>query len=392
MFSSSKTLQQSPSTQAVRIPVRPHSKQAVRVPVRPKHKGVTSQFASNEMFMNTGQRSHSIVQPANLGELSQQQLTATDSNGHKVVVRSHPHPKSVYDGKMLPVYSPLGNSQQVQPTILMNTEVANLEPLELPDGQSYQQNVLESNALSASSMGNTISNMNALSSTQDSMNAMMNSNSMASTLDAPQLMNTQSNMNAMASGNDMGSSPIEGQMIPVINPLGSTDVNVIVRPRPRPREPLQKTTILYYDPAAATVDGQLYIPETVYDENGTEVDLQALQSSLNAEVFLEPPPLGQSAQKIDVPLQQLSREDLERYVAEPPVQDQYIIIATVAVMALLVGALSARRMRSRNFLSSWIENEALEEEVAYDVATTNGDYSTFAGNSIFRGDLEKFDV
>lgn len=397
MFSSSKTLQQSPSSQAVRIPVRPHSKQAVRVPVRPKHKGVTSQFASNEMFMNTEQRSHSIVQPANLGELSPQQLTTTDSNGNNVVVRSRPHPKSVYDGKMLPVYSPLGNSQQVQPTILMNAEVANLEPLEIPDGQSYQQNAVEFNALSASqnsasSMGNTVSNLNAMLSTQDSMNAMMNSNAMTATLDPPQVMNTQSNMNAMASGNAMGSSPIEGKMIPVIAPLGSSDVNVIVRPRPRPREPVQKTTILYYDPAAATVDGQLYIPQIVYDENGTEVDLQALQSSLNAEVFLEPPPLAQSVQKIDAPLQQLSREDLERYVAEPPVQDQYIIIATVAVMALLVGALSARRMRSRNFLSNWIENEALEEEVAYDVATTNGDYSTFAGNSIFRGDLEKFDV
>ena len=138
------------------------------------------------------------------------------------------------------------------------------------------------------------------------------------------------------------------------------------------------------------MDGQLYLPDIVYDENGTEIDLLALQAVLGAEVFMEPPPLENSP--INTPAQKLSRQEIERYVVEPPVQDQYIIIATVAVMALLVGALSARRLRSRNFLSSCIENEALEEEVAYDVATTNGDYSTFAGNTMFRGDLEKFDV
>jgi hypothetical protein len=394
MFSSTKTLQQSPSSQAVRVPVRPHSKQAVRVPVRPKHKGVSSQFASNEMFMTSEQRAHSIVQPSNLGEQSPQQLALTDSTGNNVVIRSRPHPRSPYDGKMLPVYSPLGNSQQVNPVVLMSTEETNLVPLERADYRSHPENAnaMLASQYSESAMSNTMSNMNALSSTQDSMNAMMNSDAMTSTLDAQPLMNAQSNMNAMASGNVIGSSSIEGKMIPVISPLGSSDINVIVRPRPKPQGSSQKTTILYYDPALATVDGQLYVPQIVYDENGTEVDLQALQASLNAEVFLEPPPIGQSVQEIDAPLQQLSREDVQRYVAEPPVQDQYIIIATVAVMALLVGALSARRMRSRNFLSSCIENEALEEEVAYDVATTTGDYSTFAGNSIFRGDLEKFDV
>ena len=401
MFSSTKTIQQSPLSQAVRVPVRPHPKQAVRLPVRPKHKGVTSQYASNEMFMNTEQHSHSVVQPPNLGEQSPQQLTATDSAGKNVVIRARPHPRSVYDGKMIPVYGPLGNSQQGNPNVAMNSEETNLMPLELADYQL--QNALDSNAMSASQnsvplIGNTMSNMNAMlnanamSSTQDSMNAMMNSNEMTSTQDTPQTMNTQSNMNAMASGYGKSSSSIEGKMIPVINPLGSSDINVIVRPRPKPQGSSQKTTILYYDPEAATVDGQLYVPQIVFDENGTEVDLQALQASLNAEVFLEPPPLGQSVQTVDAPLQQLSREAVERYAAEPPKQDQYIIIATVAVMALLVGALSARRMRSRNFLSSCIEDEALEDEVAYDVATTNGDYSTFAGNSIFRGDLEKFDV
>lgn len=87
-----------------------------------------------------------------------------------------------------------------------------------------------------------------------------------------------------------------------------------------------------------------------------------------------------------------------------------IIISTVATMALLVGALSARRLRSKQFLSFCIENESLEDELAYDAAFTTqstvggstfyaggGGYDTFAtgkygGDLRWRGDLEKFDV
>lgn len=86
-----------------------------------------------------------------------------------------------------------------------------------------------------------------------------------------------------------------------------------------------------------------------------------------------------------------------------------IIISTVATMALFVGALSARRLRSRQFLSFCIENESLEDELAYDVAYTTqstvgassfytgAGYDTFGGGKYggdlrWRGDLEKFDV
>lgn len=84
----------------------------------------------------------------------------------------------------------------------------------------------------------------------------------------------------------------------------------------------------------------------------------------------------------------------------PEAQDQMIIVSTVATMALLVGALSARRLRSRQFLSSCIENESLEDELAYDTAytTDNGSilgsgrgYDTFSSVP-WQGDLEKFDV
>ena len=83
-------------------------------------------------------------------------------------------------------------------------------------------------------------------------------------------------------------------------------------------------------------------------------------------------------------------------------------------MALLVGALSARRLRSRQLLNFCIENETLEDDLAYDAAYTTrstigtatsfyGGYDTFsnAGTDYhsrfnsdlrWRGDLEKFDV
>ena len=73
-------------------------------------------------------------------------------------------------------------------------------------------------------------------------------------------------------------------------------------------------------------------------------------------------------------------------------------------MALFVGALSARRMRShqqRSILSMCIENEQLDHDVAYDTiytTTTNPNNAIFGSNHYntfaqgWKGDLEKFDV
>ena len=143
--------------------------------------------------------------------------------------------------------------------------------------------------------------------------------------------------------------------------------------------------VYYYDPKEATKNGNLQIPSTVYDANGQPIQLQALQGS--AQIFMEPP------QQRELPKQQLAgvtTQNMKQW-GESTVQDQSIIISTVAVMALLVGALSARRMRARSFLSSCIENESLEDDVAYDTAytTTDNTYNTFGG---WKGDLEKFDV
>jgi len=79
-------------------------------------------------------------------------------------------------------------------------------------------------------------------------------------------------------------------------------------------------------------------------------------------------------------------------------------------MAILVGALSARRLRSQRLLNICIENESLEGDMAYDEVSTvralgvnQAGYDTFADldgaadlrygdNLRWRGDLEKFDV
>jgi len=169
------------------------------------------------------------------------------------------------------------------------------------------------------------------------------------------------------------------------------------RPLPRnpsqPQQPLAiqqqqpRQQILYYEPSHAMANGKLEAPMIVYDLNGNPIPLQSLRG---AQIYMEPP-----KQQVQAPLKGMSTQDIQKW-GESTAQDQSIIVATVAVMALLVGAISARRMRSRNILSSCIENEALEDDVAYDTAytTTNKDnsyYNTFASGG-WKGDLEKFDV
>eukprot|EP00525_Craspedostauros_australis_P012804 CAMPEP_0198126846 /NCGR_PEP_ID=MMETSP1442-20131203/45904_1 /TAXON_ID= /ORGANISM="Craspedostauros australis, Strain CCMP3328" /LENGTH=102 /DNA_ID=CAMNT_0043786735 /DNA_START=1 /DNA_END=309 /DNA_ORIENTATION=- len=82
-----------------------------------------------------------------------------------------------------------------------------------------------------------------------------------------------------------------------------------------------------------------------------------------------------------------------------PAQQNYIIVCTVAIMALLVGARSAKRLRNGGVLSMCIENEAIENEIAYDEAyttqhSTADSYNTFGNGTpaAWNGDLEKFDV
>jgi hypothetical protein len=168
--------------------------------------------------------------------------------------------------------------------------------------------------------------------------------------------------------------------------------------------------VYYYDPAHAIVQGRLQAPTVVYDEHGNVIELASLVTGMT-ELYMESPLLanappfgstrssnGTSGSNSTGPLGPLlPPPPLEMKFKTPEswgqstAQDQSIIVCTVAVMALLVGALSARRLRARSFLSSCIENESLEDEAAFDSAyTINGgdSYNTFG----WKGDLEKFDV
>lgn len=220
-----------------------------------------------------------------------------------------------------------------------------------------------------------------------------------------------------------------------------------------------KQAVYYYDPIDTRVSQTgdiLQLPVLVYDSHGNAIPLSELQHQ--APIYVQPPILGStttgdsvgadnassttttnggvvedgvsnhpelvselvigasnltesastiSSNSVDVVNPDLVPEfALGASIAMPQAwgsstsQDQTIIIATVAVMALLVGALSARRLRSKSFLSSCIENETLEDDVAYDTAYTttaaasgavgaDSSYNTFGG---WKGDLEKFDV
>ncbi|CAB9508144.1 expressed unknown protein [Seminavis robusta] len=182
-----------------------------------------------------------------------------------------------------------------------------------------------------------------------------------------------------------------------------------------PPQSAAQPKIFYYEPNQAIVQGQLQAPTVVYDEHGNEIELASLVTGVT-ELFIEPPlladlPMFGASQPINGNRRMMAASNstnstLPHLLGPPPLemkiktpeswgqstsQDQSIIVCTVAVMALLVGALSARRLRARSYLSSCIENESLEDDVAFDSAytVTGGDsYNTFG----WKGDLEKFDV
>jgi hypothetical protein len=76
--------------------------------------------------------------------------------------------------------------------------------------------------------------------------------------------------------------------------------------------------------------------------------------------------------------------------------DKSLLVCTVGVMALLVGAVSARRLRHRSIVwSLCIDTDAANDQDLYAApATAGASYHTFSGGGGggWRGDLEKFDV
>jgi len=179
-----------------------------------------------------------------------------------------------------------------------------------------------------------------------------------------------------------------------------------------------KQAIYFYDPKETKMSqtGEIIeMPTLVYDGNGKAVPLEEIRHV--APVYVQAPARGATdassstttetnelvaptarGASLVAPTSKEASLSIPQSWGTSTSQDQTIIVATVAVMALLVGALSARRLRSKSFLSACIENESLEDDVAYDDAYTttasgamgaDSSYNTFGG---WKGDLEKFDV
>jgi len=179
------------------------------------------------------------------------------------------------------------------------------------------------------------------------------------------------------------------------NDLRTGNKNINYHRRPMPRGKAKKNI-----PKATTGPG---------DPPPDKVDSVVDNSELNAK-----PHPGPHHKKIDTenvvkeevvdsntsePASDPSNADTQRNTKERiadvtgPLQDQMFMVSTVAGIALVVGAISARKVRSKPFLSDCIENESLEDDLAYDTENTFGGVGQYGSFSApWRGDLEKFDV
>lgn len=166
--------------------------------------------------------------------------------------------------------------------------------------------------------------------------------------------------------------------------------------------------VYYYDPAQAVEreTGAIKAPRVVYNAEGRAIPLESLKAR---QVLMEAPPMSMIHHNItanpnstanvnwthpNVITERIHRAGsvLSDIPAANAATDQSIVVATVGIMALLVGAVSARRLRARSLLSACIENESLHDDAAYDTAYTSSadtqSYHTFS----WKQDLEKFDV
>ena len=336
-----------------------------------------------------------------------------------IVVRPRPHPQSsATQGDSLMMTKTQGGNAMMRTrkndnNAMMRTESGGNAMMRIESGNNAMMttesggNPMMITENSGNAMMTTENTGNAMMTTESSGNAMQNNLMMMNTQG---LMNIQGGNVMTTSRNELNNMQNSEAMMNTqdINPMTTTrngkfaaSTNPVVKKSGIPRmntqdnaammntqggntmmaaeinvHPTKKTRVLYYDPSVGI--------ETVYDADGTPILLSSLQTD-NTEIYLEKPLLGATEQNAP-PL------ELDYEWGESQAQDQMIIVSTVATMALLVGALSARRLRSRQFLASCIENESLEDEVAYDTAYTTNGYDTFVGGGPWKGDLEKFDV
>lgn len=339
---------------------------AVRKPVRPKHRTREAFLGAVEVAEDVFGRAQPKPRPEPREEAQYPMYMASrDIN----VVRPRPGPSPrgpliVQPGTLMQAQPNMMNSQPV----MMNAQPA------MQITSNFQPHMMETQPHM----------MNAQS-------VMMNSQ--------PQMMESQPQM--------MQSQPQMMQEQPQM-------MQTLGREQPHLRK--GNTKIFYYDPRAAmSLDGNIALPEIVYDQYGKPHELSQIKTK---ELLLQPPmgvhhfnvssngtaPLNITYNHPNVisNKHEHSRNQYGYTMTNPAATmqessgssrtDQSIIVCTVGTIALLIGAVSARKLRARSFLSSCIENESLEDEIAFDNAyTVNSEaaYNTFQN---WKNDLEKFDV
>eukprot|EP00534_Pseudo-nitzschia_fraudulenta_P004889 CAMPEP_0201117108 /NCGR_PEP_ID=MMETSP0850-20130426/1183_1 /ASSEMBLY_ACC=CAM_ASM_000622 /TAXON_ID=183588 /ORGANISM="Pseudo-nitzschia fraudulenta, Strain WWA7" /LENGTH=541 /DNA_ID=CAMNT_0047381349 /DNA_START=153 /DNA_END=1778 /DNA_ORIENTATION=- len=345
------------------------------------------------------------------------------SNNLQQLSQGQPVPMQV-PGQQLPIVAPLGNgfntnvvpSNGLQGVILQQQQQM---PLVYTDANGMNQPVLTSYGATGQQPLQSINNNNIAQASAtirqqpqqltESSDVISNNNNNVVQAPAAVLQQQQQPIQSL----DQASVVLQQQ--PLSGSSGATQDKL--------QESPAKQAIYFYDPKQTTTSKAgdiLSMPTLVYDINGKAVPLAELQHK--APIYVQSPvrgatPTGEAA-SIDAGHDvvelvspsargaSLVHPSSREAIAIPQSwgtstsQDQTIIVATVAVMALLVGALSARRLRSKSFLSACIENESLEDDMAYDDAYTttaaasgamgaDSSYNTFGG---WKGDLEKFDV
>jgi hypothetical protein len=392
-------LQQQQGEDAMMMVVTPQRKQelqqqlgedAMMMAITPQRKQELQQQQGEDamMMVVTPQRKQLGDESYSQGiQQDQQQYMATASIAQ---INPEQYMATASGGKRIPVVGPLGSSNGVNSMV--------------QDPQQQQQ-VVQQGYAAPQNMATELSNSN------NNMDGTTTSNGVVS---QQELQQQEPNLQGNVQGGQMDAFAMQQQ--------AQLKLSNVVEMPPAQLQQLSpaKQAVYYYDPKDTTVsqDGDiLQLPKYVYDMNGKAVPLSELRQ---APIYVQPPMMGSSinnnvggntndisagfndAASVASNGEMQAAAPVRETVQIPQwgkssSQDQTIIVATVAVMALLVGALSARRLRSKSFLASCIENETLEDDMAYDSAYTtaaggvgaDSSYNTFGG---WKGDLEKFDV
>lgn len=345
----------------------------------------------------------------NMVGIPQQQLAMQDQQGNLIY--------NVNGNAMM--MAPLQAQQQLQ---MMNGQQVPINNLQIANGYQQQQQQ-QGGSIQMQPQGNTVPMAAPLGNVQNA-NVITTPNNLQLGQQPQQVMQQQIPQQGLEATNDaavLQASNVAQQQLQQL-PEANLASNVVPDLKQVPaatstgQDQLQaspaKQAVYYYDPKETkmTQTGEIVqMPALVYDGNGKAVPLEEIKHV--APIFVQAPvrgstmndagadstlaaPSARGASLVSDPTKEASMKISESWGTSTS-QDQTIIVATVAVMALLVGALSARRLRSKSFLSACIENEALEDDMAYDDAYTttamgaDSSYNTFGG---WKGDLEKFDV